>query len=102
MTVLFTLAQYRTNNKNKSTIKCRVTYYKKRKEFLTGQFINPTNWQSKQQLVKLPEPDAKLINSQLCMIKTKLNQAFLFLQVRDIDFNVQDIYKQYKGDYGAV
>ena len=35
MTVLFTLAQYRTNNKNKSTIKCRVTYHKKRKEFST-------------------------------------------------------------------
>ena len=43
--VLFTLARYRTN---RSTIKRSVTYNKQRKEFSTGQFINPVNWHSKQ------------------------------------------------------
>ena len=96
--VLFTLAQYRTNNMGKSALKCRITYNKQRKEFAIGQFINPKNWNSKQQLVKLPEPDAELLNTQLSLIKTKLSQAFLFLQVKGIDFTVDDIYKQYKGE----
>ncbi|MBN4058013.1 recombinase [Olleya sp. AH-315-K02] len=88
MKVLFTIAQYRTNNKNKSTLKCRISYNNQRKEFSTGLSINPKNWLSKQQLVKPPEPDTELINSQLSLTRTKLNQAFLFLQVSDIDFNV--------------
>jgi Arm DNA-binding domain/Phage integrase SAM-like domain len=98
MKVLFTIARYRTNNKEKSTIKCRITFNKERKEFTTGQAVNPVNWNSKQQQIEPPESDAELINSQLSLIRTKLNQAFLFLQVRDIDFNVQDIYIQYKGE----
>jgi len=39
-----------------------------------------------------------LLNTQLSLIKTKLNQAFLFLQVKGSDFTVDDIYKQYKGE----
>ncbi len=93
--MLFILARYRTNNTNKSAIKCRITFMKIRKEFSSGLFINPNNWHNKQKLVKPPEPDAELINSHLSLIRTKLNQAFLFLQVKGSDFNVQDIYLQY-------
>jgi hypothetical protein len=32
--------------------------------FATGQFITPNNWNSKQQLVKPPEPDNDIINTQ--------------------------------------
>ncbi len=96
--VLFVPAKNRTNVMGKSVIKCRITYNKKRKEFSTGQFINPNNWLSKQQAIKPDEPDAELINTQLSLIKTKLSQAFLFLQVRGSDFTVDDIYKQYKGE----
>jgi hypothetical protein len=60
----------------------------KHKEFATGQFINPNNYHREQQLVKVPEPDAELINSQLSLIRTKLSQAFLFLQFRDKYYNV--------------
>ena len=105
--LLFILARYRTNNTNKSAMKCRITFRKKRKEFATGLFINPSLWNSKQQLVKPPEPDADYVNSQLSLIRTKLNQAFLFLQVKGTAFNVQDIYIQYKGetnkkDFGVI
>ena len=30
--------------------------------------------------------------------KNKINQAFLFLQVQGLEFDVEDIYKQYKGE----
>jgi integrase len=77
---------------------CRLTFKKSRKTLSTGIFINPNNWNNKQQLVKPNEPDSELINSQLSLIKTKLSQAFLFLQVKESDFNVDDIYRQYKGE----
>ena len=38
--------------------------FRNKKQLATGQFVNPTNWQSKQQLVKPPESDAEIINSQ--------------------------------------
>ena len=105
--VLFLLASNRSNRNNKCALKCRITYNKKRKEFATGKFINPSNWNSKQQVVEPPEPDAELTNTQLSLIRTKLNQAFLFLQVNEVEYDVNDIYLQYKGkplkkDYGVV
>lgn len=107
MNVLFLLANNRSNRSNKCALKCRITYNKVRKEFATGKFINPKHWNSKQQLVEPPEPDAELTNTQLSLIRTKLNQAFLFLQVNEVEFDVNDIYSQYKGkplkkDYGVV
>lgn len=43
----------------------------------------------------------------MSLIRTKLNQAFLFLQVNESDFDANDIYLHYKGkplkkDYGVV
>ncbi|MEF3077859.1 site-specific integrase [Winogradskyella poriferorum] len=96
--VLFMPARSRLNKGGQSVLKCRLTYHKKRKEFSAGLQINPKNWNSKQQRVEPPEPDAELINTQLSLIKTKLSQAFLFLQVKGSEFDVDDIYKQYKGE----
>ena len=86
------------NSQGRCPIRFRLTYQKKRKEFSTGLFINPKHWNSKQQVVEPPEPDAELKNTQLSLIRTKLSQAFLFLQVKGSDFNVEDIYRQYKGE----
>ena len=95
--ILFLINKRKLNSKGCCAVMCRVTYKKVRKTISTGKFINPTNWNSKQQLVEPPEPDAELINTQLSLIRTKLNQAFLFLQVNEVNFDVQDIYQQYKG-----
>ncbi len=98
LTILFLLYKSKINSKGLCPIKCRVTYNKLRKEFSTGLFVNPTNWNNKQQLVEPPEPDSQYINSQLSLIRQKLNQAFLFLQVNNDTFNVDDIYSKYKGE----
>ncbi|RMZ51407.1 site-specific integrase [Flavobacteriaceae bacterium PRS1] len=82
----------------KASLICRLTYVKERKQFATGLFINPNNWNSKQQLVKPPEPDSDYINNQLSLIKTKINRAFLMLQFQEISFTVIDIYSLYKGE----
>ncbi|MCK0179138.1 Arm DNA-binding domain-containing protein [Flavobacteriaceae bacterium S0862] len=44
-------------------IKCRLTFNNRRKQFSTGLFIKPSNWNNKKQLVESPEPDAELINT---------------------------------------
>ena len=88
----------KSNKIGKTVIKCRLTFNKKRKEFSTGLFINPNHWNSKQQLVKPPEPDRDTINTQLGLIKTKINKAFLMLQIKEEDFTVEDIYSTYKGE----
>jgi hypothetical protein len=79
-TILFVLNISKTNSKGLSPISCRITYQKKRKQFFTGISVNTNNWNSKQQLIKPPEPDENYINTQLSLIRQNLNQAFLFLK----------------------
>jgi integrase len=101
MKVLFLLAKNRPNKMGKCTLKCRITYRKERREFSTGQFVNPNNWNSKQQLVKPPEPDSDYINNQLSLIKTKINKAFLMLQIKEDAFTVIDFFKSFRGEKTA-
>lgn len=95
--VLFLLQKNRINSKNKCPIRCRITYNKKRKIFSTGFFINPERWRSKEQLAKPSNKENSFINTQLSLVKQEINQAFLFLQVNQKEFDVEDIYLQYKG-----
>lgn len=92
------LYKAKANSSGKCPIRCRITHNKSRKEFSTGLFINPKNWDNKQQLVKPPEPDSDYINTQLSLIKTKINKAFLLLQVKEVSFTVDDIYRLYTGE----
>ncbi|MBP0905600.1 tyrosine-type recombinase/integrase [Mariniflexile gromovii] len=95
--ILFITNKQKVNSKGLCPIMCRLTYNKNRKTFSTGQFINPNNWDSKKQIVKPPELDLDTINNQLSLIKTKLNKAFLLLQVKDEFFSLEDIYSLYLG-----
>ena len=97
LNILFVISSSRIRKDSRASLICRLTYNKARKTFSTGQFINPNNWNSKQQLVKPPEPDNDYINNQLSLIKTKINRAFLMLQVKETNFTVEDIYSTYKG-----
>jgi len=98
LNILFVISTSRVRKDIKASLICRLTFMKERKQFATGQFINPNNWNSKQQLVKPPEPDNDYINTQLSLIKTKINRAFLMLQIQEISFTVIDIYSLYKGE----
>lgn len=98
LSILFYLYKTKTNTSGRCAVRCRITIDKKRKEFSTGQFIKPKHWDGKLQIVKPPEPDSDTINSQLSLIKTKINKAFLLLQVKEVNFTVDDIYRLYKGE----
>jgi integrase len=96
LNILFVIANNRTRKDGKAPLICRLTYNSKRKEFATGQFINPNYWNNKNQQANPPN-DNNYINNQLSLISQKLNQAFLLLQFKEDDFNVDDIYNSFLG-----
>ena len=96
--ILFVLDKIKANRLGLAPLRCRITYLGERKPFATGLFVNPKHWDSKSQLAKPPNEDNNFINAELSLIKNKINQAFLFLQVQGLEFDVEGIYKQYKGE----
>lgn len=95
--ILFLLNKVKLTSQGKAPIRCRITFLGTRKIFSTGLFINPKYWDSSNQIAKPPNEENNHINTQLSLIKSKINQAFLFLQVQQKDFSVEDIYNQYAG-----
>lgn len=98
ISILFLLRKNRKNIQGLCPIECRITLDKERKPFSTGIFINPDNWNAKKQKAIPSTRENSQINTQLSLIKQEINQAFLFLQVQEKNFDVDDIYRQYKGE----
>ncbi len=98
ISVTFLLARSRPNQSGRCSVRCRITFLQQRYEFATVLFIIASNWYSKLQLLKPPNEENNYLNTQLSLIKNKINQAFLFLQMRGTDFDVTDLYLIYKGE----
>lgn len=96
--ILFLIAKSRLNQMGKCSIRCRITYKQERYEFATGFFIRPNHWYSKLQQAKPPNEDNIFVNTELSLIKQKINQAFLFLQMKNDIFSADIIYSQFKGE----
>ncbi|HIC8644181.1 TPA: tyrosine-type recombinase/integrase [Elizabethkingia meningoseptica] len=97
LSILFLLRRNKINTKGLCPIECRITLDKERKPFSTGLFVNPKNWDTKQQKLKPPNEENNFINTELSLIKNKINQAFLFLQVKGEPFSAFQVYDQFKG-----
>lgn len=98
LNILFVISKHRTNKLGIAPIACRLTYKDKRKQFATGLFITPKHWQNTKQRAYPLTEENNFINSQLSLIKSKINQAFLFLELQKRNFTSDEIYKQYKGE----
>jgi len=95
--IRFYIDKTKTNKMGNCPINCRITYKKQRKQFSTGLFINPEYWDRGRQTAKPPNDENNYINTQLSLIKSKINKAFLMLQVQEGNFTVDDIHMLYKG-----
>jgi integrase/recombinase XerD len=96
--VLFVIAHNRIKKNNKAPIYCRVTYNKCRKQFATGVFVKLEYWDNIRQKT-LPESTVNsFLNNSLSLISHQVNEAFLMLQILPNDFDVDDIYRKYKGE----
>ena len=107
MKILFFIKTQKTNKAGLTPILCRITFNKTRKQFSTGLFINPEYWNKEKQKVLEKADNSEYVNKQMSLIKQKLGQAFLMLQIQQKSFDVDDIYKLYKGEdikkeYGVI
>jgi len=60
--IRFRIAPNRLNNQGKTSIGCRITYNKTRKEFSTDLFIKPKLWNKNEQTAGPPNEENSLIN----------------------------------------
>jgi integrase/recombinase XerD len=98
LAVLFFLQRNRINKMGKCPIRCRITFSKTRKEFSTGIFINPDSWDSGKQKAIPPSQENTILNNKLSLIYQQIDKAFLMLQILPNNFDVDDIYRKYKGE----
>ncbi|RLJ97915.1 site-specific integrase [Tenacibaculum discolor] len=100
--ILFLIQRNKVNKRGGTPLRCRITYNKQRKDFSLGLFVNPNYWDSKKQKLLNKAENYNIVNTQLSLISQKINEAFLLLQLQKNDFNVDDIYSQYKGENTRV
>ena len=98
MKITFLLQKGKTNKTGLTPLRCRVTIDKQRKQFSTGIFIHSDHWSQEKQKVLEEAENAKTVNSQISLIKQKLGQAFLMVQIQEEPFDVEDIYKIFSGE----
>ena len=98
MKILFLIQSNKINKAGLTSLWCRITYNKTRKQFSTGTYIKPDYWDKEKQKVLDEAENAKTVNSQISLIKQKLGQAFLMLQIQGGSFDVDDVYKIYCGE----
>ena len=98
LSILFVLQKVKTNKKGLCPLRCRLTYLKRRKEFSIGMFIDPDTWSNSVQKAKPPSTENTLLNNKLSLIYQQIDKAFLMLQILPNDFDVDDIYRKYKGE----
>ncbi len=98
MKTLYFIKKQKLNKAGFTPIVCRITYEKSRKQFSTGLFINPEYWCKEKQKVLGSLENSDYINKQLSLIKQKLGQAFLMLQIQEGSFDVEDVYNIYCGE----
>lgn len=95
VSILFYLQKVRINKSGACPIRCRITYQGRRKEFSTGEFVNPEQWMSKRQKASQKTLQNEQTNLQLEIITSNLKKEFLQLQLQNKDFTIQEIYDAY-------
>jgi len=71
---------------------------KKRKQFATGEFINPSNWNAKQQRATSNSIESQQLNTQLQIITANIKKEYLKLQLSETEFTVEDVFRHYIGE----
>ncbi len=94
----FVMVKNKIRIDGRAPLYCRLTYKERRKQFSTGLFVIPKEWNSKKQVISPVNSQNQFSNTQIDLIKADLNQSFLLLQVKKGNFDVDDIYLQYKGE----
>lgn len=95
LSIRFVISKAKLNQRGLCPISCRITFENKRKSFSTGLFVAPDCWSAKKQLVLDRDFENQNKNGQLSLISQKINQAYLFIQVQNDNFTVDDILDKF-------
>lgn len=102
LSTLFFLYRSKTNRKGEAPIFCRITLNKKRKQFSTGYFILPTEWDGVRQSVKPSNPLSGEMNNQLTLLKQKILKASIQLETQENDVSVDGVINVIFGNNAKV
>ncbi|WP_412987657.1 site-specific integrase [Pontimicrobium sp. IMCC45349] len=91
--ILFYPFKSRLNSKSLCPLKCRITIDKNRKEFSTGIFINPDEWDNENQ----EHLNNVSINNEIEILTSELKSKHLRLKISTECVSVFDLYNEYKG-----
>ncbi|MDL2230560.1 site-specific integrase [Alistipes sp. OttesenSCG-928-L06] len=97
-TVLFFTWNTRLNKAGQAPIMVRITFKGERKQFASGMFTDPKQWDSKKQRMIGDSSEAETINNSLMVLQEKLNRAYLKMELSGEDFAVEDILREFKGE----
>jgi len=95
LSIRYVISKAKINQRGLCPISCRITFDNIRKSFSTGLFVVPDHWNASKQIVLIQDFENKNKNGQLSIISQKLNQAYLFLQVQNVDFTADDILDKF-------
>ncbi|WP_299159437.1 site-specific integrase [uncultured Eudoraea sp.] len=97
LSIRYVISIAKTNKRGLCPISCRLTLNGIRKPFATGLFINPKEWNSKQQKAISISNRGSQINRQLEIITAEISRTYLQLQLAGDEFSVEDIFNNYIG-----
>lgn len=97
LSVLFFLKKEKTNKQGICPIYCRITYLKMRKQFSTGESIDPSDWNAKKQKAIYKSIENEQLKLQLQIIAANIKKEYLKLQLKENEFTVEDIFQHYLG-----
>jgi len=95
LSVLFYLNKSKINKKGTCPIYCRITLQKKRKQFSSGQFVEPKFWDSSLQRITTNSKGEIYINNQLIKIKEEIRRAHLSLQLEQDILDIELIFDKF-------
>ncbi|WP_027078863.1 site-specific integrase [Maribacter antarcticus] len=98
LSIRFVILKAKINKQGLCAISCRLTFKSKRKAFSTGLFVNPDNWNAKKQVSISKSIASQQLNTQLQIIEGNIKKEYLKLQLSEIEFTVEDIFKHYLGE----
>ena len=91
LSVLFFLKKEKTNKQEICPIYCRITYLKRRKQFSTGESIDPSDWNAKKQRAIYKSIENEQLKLQLQIISANIKKEYLKLQLTEKEFTIEDI-----------
>lgn len=97
VSILFYIKRAKTNNLGVCPIYTRVTVNAKRFEFSTNKYINPDRWSSVGSKMKGFSEEARIVNSHLDYLKTKVLEAEKKLFKKDISISSENLKNELFG-----